>query len=87
LTFRAPPPIPIKAAIPAPKLDAQPEERPKAVFWDSQGRLLDDKGNILNLKHSTELKINQKNQLQTANNNRVKDLLKMKKYGEIKAMN
>ncbi|TNV80669.1 hypothetical protein FGO68_gene10507 [Halteria grandinella] len=89
LNFRAPPAIQIKATIPppAPKVEEKPEERPKAVFWDSQGRLLDDKGNILNLKQSTELKINQKNQLQTANNNRVKDLLKMKKYGEIKAMN
>lgn len=41
----------------------------------------------MNLKQSTELKINQKNQRETANNNRVKDLLKMKKYGEIQASN
>jgi hypothetical protein len=41
-----------------PIVPPKQEERPKAVFWDEQGRLLDDKGNILNLKKDSELKIN-----------------------------
>ena len=51
---------PVAPALQPPILPPKQEERPKAVFWDEQGRLLDDKGNILNLKKDSELKINQK---------------------------
>ena len=47
----APLPIPPPAIqIRPPNIERNQEERPKAVFWDEQGRLLDDMGNIINLK-------------------------------------
>ena len=37
--------LPVSVTIPK-----EEQERPKAVFWDEQGRLHDEKGNIINLK-------------------------------------
>eukprot|EP00347_Sterkiella_histriomuscorum_P009929 403339332 len=56
----------------------EPESKPKQVFLDEQGRLIDENGNVLNVKQATELKINQKSQ----KDNKVRDLLNMKKYGQ-----
>ncbi len=53
------------------------EDRPKEIIQDELGRIRDEKGNIINLKHSntSSLKVNQN----IAKEERVKDLLKFQK--------
>jgi hypothetical protein len=80
------PPVTIKPVAPSlqpPIVPPRQEERPKAVFWDEQGRLLDDKGNILNLKKDSELMINQKTfQTLSKDQRSTRDLIRLKKFGE-----
>ena len=55
--------------------EAKQEEKPKKIFTDSQGRLVDEEGNIVNLKQRASLKIN----LNKEREKRVKDMLRMQK--------
>jgi len=52
-----------------------PEERPKEVYQDETGRIRDEKGNVINLKSTSSLKININKQKEE----RVKELLKFQR--------
>ena len=48
------------------------------MFMDAQGRMIDDQGNIINMRQQKELKINEKSQ----KDSRTKDLERMMKFGK-----
>ena len=51
------------------------------VFMDAQGRMIDESGNIINMRQQKELKINEKSQ----KDSRTKDLERIMKFGKSSA--
>mmetsp|Transcript_11570 Transcript_11570/g.8443 ORF Transcript_11570/g.8443 Transcript_11570/m.8443 type:complete len:119 (+) Transcript_11570:91-447(+) len=54
------------------------EEKPKAVMLDAHGRLVDEKGNLVQTQQYRELKVNATN----LKDSKTKDLLKIKKMAQ-----
>lgn len=54
------------------------EKAPLKVFMDAQGRMIDEQGNIINMRQQKELKINEKSQ----KDSRTKDLERLMRFGK-----
>ena len=57
------------------------DKAPLKVFMDAQGRMIDEAGNIINMRQQKELKINEKSQ----KDSRTKDLERIMKFGKSSA--
>ena len=70
-SFQAQPGTAFNTSMPA-------EKAPLKVFMDAQGRMIDEQGNIINMRQQKELKINEKSQ----KDSRTKDLERLMKFGK-----
>ena len=57
------------------------DKAPSKLFMDSQGRVINEAGNIVNMRQQKELKINEKSQ----KDSRTKDLERIMKFGKSSA--